>query len=373
MKKALFALLSIALTACISTSGPKNIATGNHDDTLAVLQNDQVNLSVSLYGGAIVGFRFKKDSLNPFTWKLRPADMPENNRKGAPFQGHFLCIGRWGSPTVGEKAAGIPHNGEPSNIWWKKEDPLSATILNMSVEPKLEPLTLHRTITLSESDPCFVVDEKLSNHLNTGIFTAIVQHATIGPPFLDENTIISSNATYGFNQTLAKPSIRKYEYQWPKGVADTLFTSLDLTKSDQKEGFVTTHITEDEYGWVTAANTATGLLLGFLWKTSEYPWLHIWHGMKEGKLWAKGLEFGTTGLGDTFTPEKRATIDFHGVNNNQFIDAGSSVTKKYFCFLIKIPLDFQKTDSVSYNSGIVTVKYLTDKEKFEINLNCKIW
>jgi len=373
MKNELIALVSVLLTSCIGTTGSKNPEADNNRDTLAVLQNNKVILTVSLYGGAITGFTFKDDSLNPFTWKLRPEEMPENNRKGAPFQGHFLCIGRWGSPTDGEKAAGIPHNGEPSNIWWEKDEPLSTNVLNMSAQPKLEQLSLHRTITLSDSDACFVVDERLSNNLNTGIFTAIVQHATIGTPFLDEKTIVSSNASYGFNQSLIKHSLTQYGYQWPDGYADTLRTRLDLTKSDQSSGYVSTHILKDDYGWITAANTERGLLTGYLWKTSEYPWLHIWHGIKDGKLWAKGLEFGTTGLGDTFTPEKRAVVDFHGVNNNQFIDAKSSIIKKYLCFLTKIPSDFIKTDSVTCSEGQVIVNYLTAKGSFKTIFNLKIW
>jgi len=373
IKYFLILLFAIPLFSCKGkTSGERSISNNNRD-TLLVIRNDLVSLTVSRFGGAIIGFTFNDFPLNPFTWKLTNIDMPENNRKGAPFRGHFLCIGRWGKATKGEIASGIPSNGEPSNTWWKQETPENQYIIDMHTYAPIEQLEVNRIITLSANQSCFTVAETLTNLQKNGRFTAIVQHATIGTPFLDENTIISSDATFGFNQSLALYSLSKYEYRWPYGFSDSLKTIVDLTKSDIKEGYVSTHIIEDEYGWVTAANPENGLLVGYLWRTSDYPWFHIWHGLKEGKLWAKGLEFGTTGLGDTFTPDKRATITFHGVNNNQFLDARSSITKKYFCFLIKIPKSFRETDSVFYNNGIITVKYLTDKEKLETVFEVNIW
>jgi hypothetical protein len=138
--------------------------------------------------------------------------------------------------------------------------------------------------------------------------------------------------------------------------------AFDLTKSNYPGGYVSTHVIDGETGWATAANSAKGLLIGYVWKTADYPWLHIWHGIKDGKLWAKGLEFGTTGLGDTFSPESRAAITFHGRNNNLFVDAKSSVTKKYVCFLMRIPESFSGVNSISYTRDQLIVNYLTGEK-----------
>jgi len=326
-------------------------------DTLIVLRNDSVTLSISRFGGAIVGFCFNNQQSNPLDWKVLPNDMPENNRKGAPFQGQFLCVGRWGAPTSGEMAAGIPHNGEPSNRWWEKDSLLLPGILKMSVHAPLEQWKVNRRVKLYQNRACFDVEETLTNLQNSGRFTAIVQHATIGGAFLDENTIISCNASAGFNQSLIKQSLTKFEYEWPNGYADSLKTTIDLTRSEGKTGYVSTHVVDGEIVWATAANPSKHLLIGYLWKTDDYPWLHIWHGIKDGKLWAKGIEFGTIGLGDTFSPEKRAAITFHNRNNNLFVDAKSSVTKRYTCFLIRIPEDFLKTTSVVSAKRLIKVDY----------------
>jgi hypothetical protein len=73
--------------------------------------SDGKRLSINLFGGALVDFRLSEQSLNPYAWRLSTDEIPPNNRNGAPFQGHFLCLGRWGAPTAGEIRAGVPHNG----------------------------------------------------------------------------------------------------------------------------------------------------------------------------------------------------------------------------------------------------------------------
>lgn len=333
-----------------------------NQDTLIVLRNDVATLSISRFGGAIVGFSFNDQSLNPLDWKILPNDMPENNRKGAPFQGHFLCIGRWGSPTEGEKQAGIPHNGEPANQWWKSNPENTSCLVTMETEAVLEQWKVQRSIQLSASEACFEVQETLPNQLPTGRFTAIVQHATLGGAFLDENVIVNSNADDGFNQSLISKSLSAFEYRWPLAYADSLKNTIDLTQSIHPGGYVSTHVIDGETGWATAANQEKGLLMGYVWKTADYPWLHVWHGMKDVRQWAKGLEFGTTGLGDTFSPENRGAITFHGRNNNLFVDAKSSLTKSYLCFLMRIPKEFSGVDSISYTEKQITVNYLNGEK-----------
>ncbi len=354
---AFFFMLLFTISSCNIPNKKNGAKIEGTQDTLIVLRNDSVTLSISRFGGAIVDFHFNKQQLNPLDWKILPKDMPENNQKGAPFQGHFLCVGRWGSPTEGEKLVGIPHNGEPVNQWWvSHQDTIFGPII-MQTEAPLEQWKVERSIQLSANEACFEVQETLTNQLNTGRFTAIVQHATLGGVFLDESVVVNSNAGAGLNQSLISGSPSEFEYRWPQAYSDSLKNTIDLTKSNYSNGYVSTHVIDGETGWATAANPEKRLLIGYVWKTDDYPWLHIWHGIKDGKLWAKGLEFGTTGLGDTFSPESRAAITFYGRNNNLFIDAKSSVTKRYLCFLMRIPVNFSGVDSINYTENQLTINY----------------
>ncbi len=328
-------------------------------DSPLSLRNEKAQISFDRQGGALIEFSLRELPLNPFTWRVARADMPENNREGAPFQGHFLCLGRWGGPSDGEKAARVPHNGEASNLKWKTESSSTADSLEMSVLAPLEQWQLHRKVRLVSGHALCVVEETLKNLQNSGRFTALVQHATLGLPFLDERLLIDCNAAQGFNQALIKESLGSHEYHWPNGIKDSQGKHLDLRKSDPSHGYVSSHVIEGDLGWATATNPAQGLLLGYVWKRAEYPWLHLWNGVKDGKLWAKGIEFGTTGLGDTYTPEKRMTTQFHGRNNLQFVDARASLSKSYVCFLLRVPAAFLATRSIRHSNHELIVEYQT--------------
>ena len=361
----LFGILWLIMSSCNTQTNSE--ADHSRNDTLVTLFNEQVKLSVSLWGGAITDFRQSGDGINPFTWKLTREAMQMDNPDGAPFQGHFLCFGRWGSPTPGEAAQGIPGNGEPAENWWELVS-MDESSLTMEYKAPLEKMNVSRQITISEKNALVVVREKYTNPNAFGRIFNVVQHPTAGRPFLSEASVVNSNAALGFLQSLAIEGLEKYEYEWPEGYADSLLTPLDLTRSDQDFGFVTTHIIEDDYGWITLSDPEHGLLLGYVWETSEYPWLHIWHGIQDGELWAKGLEFGTTGIGDTFLPEKRFTMDFHGRRNFEFYDAEETREKSYILFMINLPEDYNGIQSIRILPEKITLFPLDNPESIVIDL-----
>src|SRR5205823_2961542 len=61
-------------------------------------------------------------------------------------------------------------------------------------------LEIRRTVRLSGTAAVFSVSETVTNQYKLGRIYNIVQHkhATIGPPFLDETTVVDSNAQRGF-------------------------------------------------------------------------------------------------------------------------------------------------------------------------------
>jgi len=233
----------------------------------------------------------------------------------------------------------------------------------------LEGIKLTRKISLAPHNAIFTVTETFTNQLPVLRNIPIVQHATIGVPFLDSAMVVQTNATYGFNQKFVPASYLKYESKWPYVVNDSTGKTIDAGKTNYPEGFVATYVFSDTIGWITAYNPKLRLLLGYAFKTSQYPWLHIWHGVKDGKLWAKGLEFGTTGLGDTSPLEDRFVLNFHGHSNLNYIDANSSQNKSYLCFLIKFDEDIKEIKNISYTNKFLTFTYETiDKSRIQ-----KLW
>ena len=199
-----------------------------------------------------------------------------------------------------------------------------------------------------------MVEEFVTNENPIGRIYNIVQHPTIGPPFLNESTIVDSNATRGFMQERPMPNPENPEVRWPQALQlDGTEVDLRLLKDDPSPNVVS-FIVEEEFGWVTATSPETGLLLGYIWKTSDYPWLNIWRHVKDGKPFARGLEFGTSGLhkpGHDLVAKGR--IFDHAIY--RYLDADETQTFRYAMFMAEIPDDFVGVKSVSYADSKITV------------------
>jgi hypothetical protein len=161
--------------------------------------------------------------------------------------------------------------------------------------------------------------------------------------------VVDANARKGFMQSSPLPDPEEPAVWWPQALKDGQPVNLRRLIGDDDPGVVSFTI-DDEYGWVTASNAAKGLLIGYIWKTSDYPWLDIWRHAQDGKPVARGLEFGTTGL---HQPEEIlvAKGKIFGRMIYAHIDAGETVTRSYAAFLFKIPADYRGVGGITYGSG----------------------
>jgi hypothetical protein len=117
---------------------------------------------------------------------------------------------------------------------------------------------------------------------------------------------------------------------------------------------VTSFVFDGEYGWVTATNAAKQLLIGYLFKTADYPWLNIWRHVQDNHPFARGLEFGTTGLHQPFEILTKKPFLF-GRPTFTYLDAGASVTRSYRAFLLKVPSDFAGVESIAVKDGAIVL------------------
>jgi hypothetical protein len=174
------------------------------------LQSQTATLVIDLGGGSIVDFHLGGDGLNPLRW-LGPGDGDKALRPMA----HFLCLDRWGPPTAAELANGMPFHGEASRVEWKQiganERQTGRLVAVMEAALPIAGLQVRRTVGLSESATFFTVSETVTNRNKLGRVYNMVQHATIGPPFLDESTVVDSNAQQGFMQSSPLPNPEQLE------------------------------------------------------------------------------------------------------------------------------------------------------------------
>jgi len=336
----------------LSLAGPSYVC----ESERLTLRDAVAQVVVAMAGGGIIEFRFLDQEVNPLNWEI-PRDMASIDQ---PYlRGHFLCLDRWGAPSESEAKHGVPFHGEAPRVFWRIVDQVhcvegyqQATI---ACELPLARINVKRTLRLYKDEAFLVVQERVTNVGKLGRIYNMVQHPSIAPPFLDPATIIDSNAQYGFVQGGIVPESRETAYMWPNALIQGNVVDLrhfrnedaDLTYSD-----VSAFIFDDreKYGWVTACSPNSGLLLGYLWKTEDYPWLDIWRARSKGQVVARGLEFGTTGYHQPYAELVR-TGRILDRPLYEYIDAGETVEKSYAAFLFKVPSDFQGIAEVAYRGG----------------------
>jgi len=322
-------------------------------DTVVKMENKNIEILVNLQGGSYFDFHLKELPVNPINF--RPTKPEEQI-----FMGHFLCFDRWGPASEAEKANGFRHHGEVNTELWEL---LSAPRINngrstcsMMCKLPMANLQLTRKIELSADEPVFFVTEEIKNLNRNGRMFNIVQHVTIAPPFLDKSTLFDNNTLQGFedlgdgslnqDETILKwpqanhngenVNFRQFEVPWP-GVSSFMFAQ------------------NDEYGWVTACNPGRNLMLGYIWKTEDYPWINFWRYMENKVPMAYGMEFGTTGLHEPFPVIAKKGKIFDR-NIYAFIDANEVISKSFTAFLAKIPEDYKGVEKIEVRNSSFIIK-----------------
>ena len=116
-----------------------------------------------------------------------------------------------------------------------------------------------------------------------------------------------------------------------------------------------------ERNYFTMYHTDYKVLIGYIWLTKDFPWIGDWQENKrntqppwEGKVVARGLEFGTTPFGGTMKNVLgRGSI--HGVPIYRWIGARERATTRYVAFLTEIPVGFQGVEDVRAGDGKIVI------------------
>lgn len=317
------------------------------------LKNKKVLLGVNLTGGSYFDFHFKDLPVNPINFLTKHPDQPG-------VMGHLLCFDRWGPPTDSERANGFLHHGEVNSQEWKiLEEPQTKdglTVCSMQCSLPMGGLQLTRKIEMAEDEPVFFVTEEIRNLNKYGRMFNIVQHVTIAPPFLNRWTLIDNNTEKGFEDKM-DGSLDQEDpvLKWPEATHNG--GTVNLRQFQDEWPCVSSFVfsPDDKYGWVTACNPEQKLMLGYLWKIEDYPWINFWRSMENGVPVAYGMEFGTTGLHETFPVVAKKGKIFDR-NIYAFIDANEVVRKSFTAFLAKIPEDYSGVEGIELGGGSIVIK-----------------
>ena len=350
---------------CLSQDSYEDIHSGRE---VVRLDGKTATVAVDLGGGGIVDFSLNGSGLNPFTWNHR--------KKGdlAPERiGQFVCFDHLGRPSPQEAKNGMPGHGEAPYVNWtvisapRKETGAIEAIVQC--ELPLGGMKLVRTLSLSDNSAVINVVDEITNINKLGRIYNIVQHPTIGAPFLDASVMIDTNGAKGFSALNPMPDIEEPVVYWPKMVFQGAL--VDVRRfTDLPAPPVVNYAFADgeEYGWITACNPGEGLMLGYFWKLADYPWCRIWKYFEDGRPAACGLEFGTTPLPLPFK-EIVAKGSIFGLPIYEYLDSGENRTKSFSFFLAKIPDDYLGVADIAYDDGILKI---TGHGEHSVDITVKI-
>jgi len=323
-----------------------------------ILQSESTKLIIDLYGGKIREFSLKSIAVNPLSSTF----------------GHFICFERWGPSSTADQAKGIPMHGEAQVTMWKTiQAPVEKTnhiYAEMSVKLPIVNLSMDRKIWLDKNVAVVNVFEEISNQNSTTKIFNVVQHATIGPPFLDSTTVVDTKVIKGFSQNGIYPPTDKETIGWPnaeiKGFQNDLRYLTGVGQEQLVLSFILDH--NQEYGWVSAINASKGLLIGYLWPIKEYPWLNFWLAQQGHVIGSRGLEFGTTGLHQPF--DVITAID--SIFNQQlyeYVLPNETIAKSYIAFLSAIPKDYKGVKDITYIKNAIKIIEYNGDPKRDIIIN----
>jgi hypothetical protein len=316
-----------------------------------ILKTRAAMLEVDLKGGVLKDFHLAGDTINPLNG-----------------MGHFLCLDRWGPPSAAEEKAGMPFHGEASKVEWRLVKPASSVPegieAEMTAELPLAGLHVRRHLRLSEVAPLVVVRETVTNRNRLGRIFNMVQHPTIGGPFLDRDTRVDAGAGRGFMQSSPLPNPERPEVRWPQALHEGRRVDLRRLDADPNPNVVSYEVL-GRYGWTTAVAPAQQRLIGYLWPTTDYPWFNAWRHVHNGKPSLRGLEFGTTGLHQPF-PVLVSKGKIFDLPLYTYLDAGQSVTRSYALFLTHTPKRFEGTKQVTYQNRQLQIQERSRGRRLEL-------
>jgi hypothetical protein len=356
------------------------------------LRNDLVQMVTLPGGGHIAEFQFLPDTglpvLNPLwvpPWKsMEPYQYraekhaalygPVNEGKLlSGIAGHNICLDYFGPPSEEEAAQGLSTHGEAPSAKWQKTG-LHATSrevsLTLAVQLPVAGLHFSREIRLRRGESVAYFTETVRNEKKADHFFHWTQHVTLSPPFLGHNTSrIAISATrgrthpggYGGKELLASGRT----FRWPFAPARS-GGSIDLRSPFARQGlgFLVSILLNPrrQLQYVAALNQPLGLLMGYCFRRTDFPWVAIWEENQsrsaapwQGRCQTRGLEFGSTPSPVT-RREAFAVSPMFDAPTFSVVPAKGKTTASYLAFLTPVPQRFGEVRDIQTTKNEILIQ-----------------
>lgn len=337
-----------------------------------LIANDRIELVVLNTGGSFPSITLLDDPerTNPM-WDSFRAD----RELGRPARlngavGHFVCVDGFGQPSSEERAAGMEGHGEAHRLEWSTEyaeDSGGAKILRQAVTLPRVHEVLRREVRVLPGENLVYVSATLTSLLDFDRPINWAEHATIGSPFLERGvTVVDMSAHRALTRPREGTSLNGLrhrlvggqEFEWPMaparkgGLVDLRAAPLESHSLDH-----TGHRMDPDTEWafVTALHPGKRLLLGYLFRSTEFPWMQTWESYPRDRLMARGLEFGT----QAFDLPRREVVTTGRIFDTQlyrWLPARSTVSASFVMFWTRTPQGFVGVDEATWDKGVLRIR-----------------
>jgi hypothetical protein len=362
----------VTVAALLWSAPPDDAVTRGkfHDRPALILDNGVLELSVLPMGGSLASVVLKDDAerMNPM-WDSLRADQESGRplRKDSGL-GHFICVDGFGPTSAEERAAGFQGHGEAHRLPWSLESSEKkdgVTSISQAVHLPLTQEVFRRTIRMADGENVVYVNSALESLLAFDRPICWAEHATIGSPFLEAGVTVvdiskgrSLTRPWENERGLKHRLVSEKEFDWP--IAPTVdggTVDLRAAPNPPNSGDHTATLLDSnsEFAWVTALHPAKRLLLGYVFRREEYPWIQTWESYPPQGVMARGLEFGS----QAFDLSRRTVVTQNSLFGEllyRWLPAQTKIAGGYLKFWTRTPEGLQGVSEVEYKGGKITVR-----------------
>lgn len=334
-----------------------------------VLANDKVELTVITEGGAMAQILLAgdKEKINPLWnpyWIARQAGL---NRPTSFARGHFVCIDGFGPVSAEERAAGLTAHGEAYTLPWQLQSDQKAGNTRsaaFSVNLPIAQERFSRTFHIVDGENIVWVDSTVTSLLGFDRPVFWGEHATISAPFLEPGKVAvdmpASRSKTKAHQAQPNPTrqLQSFvDFNWP--MAPTIDGQMFDVRTAPMKPNTTDHTTtlldpSRRLVFVTALHLEKRLLIGWVFRREEFPWVQTWLSYPAPNRMTRGLEFSTQPFDLT-----RADVLKNGPLFDsrvlRILPAKSTLTSSFLMFYTSVPDGFMKVDDVQLTGGRLVI------------------
>ncbi|MEO8051596.1 MAG: hypothetical protein ABI833_14350 [Acidobacteriota bacterium] len=340
------------------------------------LSNDRLQMTVMVQGSSIASLVMTDDAqkLSPY-WN--PAHLAREVGRTVPATGslgHFVCVDGFGPASPEERAAGLPMHGEAHvttfQVTATKETGGSSLTLTAKLPIVQEVFT--RSFRMVAGENVVYVDSQLENLMGFDRPVNWAEHATVAAPFLEPNVTTvevsgsrSQTRPYTESSPQAKaqnPTQRRLtsgqDFTWPMAPGLDGKT-IDIRRTPEHPHYLDHTATlldpSRRLEWVASFNSNKRVILGYVFKREDYPWVQYWGSYPADTQVVRGMEFGT----QPYDLPRRETITdgpMFGTPVYRWLPAKSKIESHFLLFYARVPEGFQHVDDVRLENGRIVIE-----------------